>query len=153
MRIVLQRVSRASVTVGSDRVAGIGPGYLLLVAAGEGDGPDEGDVLARKIFNLRIWNDDEGKMNRSITDVGGEFLVVSQFTLYGDVRKGRRPSWLGAAPPEDAEERVEAFAGALEALGGRVSRGRFRSHMEIELVNDGPVTLVLDGEQLGARGR
>jgi len=148
VRVVLQRVSRASVTVEGERLAEIGPGYLLLVAAGSRDGDGEAEKLARKVFNLRVFNDDGGKMNRSISDVDGESLVVSQFTLYGDLRKGRRPSWLGAAAPDVAEERVEAFARALEELGGRVSRGRFRSHMEVELVNDGPVTLILDGAQL-----
>lgn len=152
MRIVLQRVARASVSVEGDRIAGIGRGYLLLVAAGADDTQDEIGRLAQKVFNLRIWNDEEGKMNRSISDVGGEFLVVSQFTLYGDVRKGRRPSWLGAAAPELAEGRVESFAAALEALGGTVGRGRFQTHMEVDLLNDGPVTLILDGAALFPSG-
>ena len=148
MRVVLQRVSRAAVTIGGDRVSEIGRGYLLLVAAGADDGEGEGDRLAEKIVNLRVFPDSEGRMNLPLAEVGGEVLVVSQFTLYGDVRRGRRPSWIGAAPPEVAEERIEAFARALEARGVRVARGVFRADMQVELVNDGPVTLVLDGAAL-----
>ena len=148
MRVVLQRVSRAAVTIGGDRVSEIGRGYLLLVASGVDDGEGEVDRLAEKIVNLRVFPDSEGRMNLPLADVGGEVLVVSQFTLYGDVRRGRRPSWTGAAPPEVAEERIEAFARALEALGVRVARGVFRADMQVELVNDGPVTLVLDGAAL-----
>lgn len=148
MRVVLQRVASASVSVRGEVVASIGPGYLLLVGVGAGDEPDDGRRLAGKIFNLRVFEDGDGKMNRSLTDVDGEILVVPQFTLYGDVRKGRRPSWIGAAPPEVAAERVEAFAGDLESLGARVARGAFREHMEVDLVNDGPVTLLLDGAAL-----
>ena len=148
MRVVLQRVSRAAVTIGGDRVSEIGRGYLLLVAAGADDREGEIDRLAEKIVNLRVFPDSEGRMNLPLADVGGEVLVVSQFTLYGDVRRGRRPSWTGAAPPEAAEERIEAFARALEALGVRVARGVFRADMQVELVNDGPVTLVLDAAAL-----
>ena len=148
MRVVLQRVSRAAVTIGGDRVSEIGRGYLLLVASGADDGEGEVDRLAEKVVNLRVFPDSEGRMNLPLADVGGEVLVVSQFTLYGDVRRGRRPSWTGAAPPEVAEERIEAFARALEALGVRVARGVFRADMQVELVNDGPVTLVLDGATL-----
>jgi D-aminoacyl-tRNA deacylase len=148
MRVVLQRVSRAAVTIGGDRISEIGRGYLLLVASGADDGEGEADRLAEKIVNLRVFPDSEGRMNLPLTDVGGEVLVVSQFTLYGDVRRGRRPSWTGAAPPEVAEERIEAFARALEALGVRVARGVFRADMQVELVNEGPVTLVLDGATL-----
>ncbi len=148
MRVVLQRVSRASVTVGGRRISEIGPGFLLLVGVGTGDRDDEAERLAEKVFILRVFADDEHKMNRSLSDVGGEILVVSQFTLYGDLRKGRRPSWTDAADPAIAEERVEAFARAFEALGARVARGIFGAHMEIDLVNDGPVTLILDGAQL-----
>lgn len=144
MRVLLQRVSRASVTVRDELVSGIGPGLLLLVGVGNEDGFGEYDRLAEKIINLRVFEDEQGKMNRSLADVGGEILVVPQFTLYGDVRKGRRPSWDGAAPPEIAEDRVEAFAKALEARGANVKRGAFREHMQVELVNDGPVTLWLD---------
>ena len=126
----------------------IGRGYLLLVASGADDGEGEVDRLAEKVVNLRVFPDSGGKMNLPLADVGGEVLVVSQFTLYGDVRRGRRPSWTEAAPPEVAEERIEAFARALEARGVRVARGVFRADMQVELVNDGPVTLVLDGAAL-----
>jgi D-aminoacyl-tRNA deacylase len=145
MRVVLQRVSRASVAVDGARVSEIGRGYLLLVAAGVDDREAEWTRIAEKIVNLRIFPDEAGKMNVSLAEIGGEILVVSQFTLYGDVRRGRRPSWTGAAPPEVAEDRVEALARALEERGTRVARGVFGAHMEVELVNDGPVTLVLDG--------
>jgi D-aminoacyl-tRNA deacylase len=144
VRILLQRVSRASVIVRGGVVAEIGPGLLLLVGVGRDDGFGEYDRLAEKIFHLRVFEDEQDKMNRSLADVGGEILVVPQFTLYGDVRKGRRPSWDGAAPPEIAEDRVEAFAKALEARGATVLRGAFREHMQVELVNDGPVTLWID---------
>ncbi|MGQ0670329.1 MAG: D-aminoacyl-tRNA deacylase [Actinomycetota bacterium] len=148
MRIVLQRVARASVRVQGEMVAAIGPGLLLLVAAGGEDRLGEYDRLAEKVFHLRVFPDEDGKMNLALADVGGEILIVPQFTLYGNVRRGRRPSWAGAAPPEVAADRIEAFARALEALGAPVSRGAFREHMEVELVNDGPVTLVLDGADL-----
>ena len=142
MRILLQRVHRASVR--DELVSEIGPGVLLFVGVGADDGFGEYDRLAEKVFHLRVFEDEHGKMNRSVSDVGGEILVVPQFTLYGDVRKGRRPSWAGAAPPEIAEDRVEAFAEALEARGATVRRGAFREHMRVELVNDGPVTLWID---------
>jgi D-tyrosyl-tRNA(Tyr) deacylase len=145
MRVVLQRVARASVDVDGERVSKIGLGYLLLVGIGTDDRADEIERLAEKIVNLRIFADQEGKMNLALADVGGQVLVVSQFTLYGDVRKGRRPSWTGAAEPTIAAERVEAFARALEARGVAVGRGIFGAHMDVELLNDGPVTLVLDG--------
>lgn len=148
MKVVLQRVSRASVKVDGVPISKIGRGYLLLVGVGAED--VEGDVerLADKIVNLRVFADPNGKMNLAIGDVGGEALVVSQFTLYGDVRKGRRPSWTGAAEPELAAQRVEGFARALETRGVRVGRGVFGAHMEVELVNDGPVTMVLDAAGL-----
>ena len=148
MRVLLQRVSRSSVSVRGELVAQIGPGFLLLVGVGSQDAFGEYDRLAEKVFNLRVFEDEGGKMNRSLSDVGGEILVVPQFTLYGDVRKGRRPSWDGAAPPEVAADRVEAFAKALEARGATVRRGAFREHMEVELVNDGPVTLWIDAAAL-----
>jgi D-tyrosyl-tRNA(Tyr) deacylase len=147
VRLLLQRVSRASVTVRGTLVAEIGQGFLLLVGVGKDDAFGEYDRLAEKVFHLRVFEDDEGKMNRSLSDVGGEILVVPQFTLFGDVRKGRRPSWDGAAPPEIAADRVEAFARALEARGAAVKRGAFREHMEVELVNDGPVTLWIDAAE------
>jgi D-tyrosyl-tRNA(Tyr) deacylase len=147
VRVVLQRVSRASVAVGDELVAEIGPGFLLLVGVGRDDGFGAYDRLADKIFNLRVFEDEAGRMNRSLSEAGGEILVP-QFTLYGDVRKGRRPSWVGAAPPEIAGDRVEAFAKALESRGATVRRGAFREHMRVELVNDGPVTLWIDSAAL-----
>jgi D-tyrosyl-tRNA(Tyr) deacylase len=137
-------VSRAAVRVRGRTVAEIGTGLLLLVGVGREDGLGTYDRLAEKVVNLRIFPDAAGKMNRSVLDVAGEILVVPQFTLYGDVRRGRRPSFDGAAPPEIAADRVEAFARALEARGVPVRRGAFREHMEVELVNDGPVTLWID---------
>ena len=148
MRVVLQRVSRASVTVDDVRVAEIGTGFLLLVGAGREDLEGEPERLAEKIANLRVFADAEGKMNLALADVGGEVLVVSQFTLYGDVRKGGRPSWTGAADPGPAAQRVEALALALERRGLTVGRGVFGAHMEVDLLNDGPVTLVLDGAEI-----
>jgi D-aminoacyl-tRNA deacylase len=136
--------------VRGEPVAQIGRGFLLLVGVGAGDPEAHAARLAEKIFHLRVFEDEAGKMNRSLSDVGGEVMVVPQFTLYGDWRKGRRPSWIGAAPPEIAEERVEALAAALESRGARVLRGAFREHMEVDLVNDGPVTLLLDAAELGA---
>jgi D-tyrosyl-tRNA(Tyr) deacylase len=145
MRVVLQRVARASVTVDGELVARIGPGLLLLVGVGRNDADDEPGRLAEKVANLRVLADDEGRMDRSVIDAGGEVLVVSQFTLYGDVRKGRRPSWTAAADPGVAAEGIEAFASALEARGLTVGRGVFGAHMAVELLNDGPVTILLDG--------
>jgi D-tyrosyl-tRNA(Tyr) deacylase len=145
VRLVVQRVSRASVSVGGRTVAQTGPGLLILVGVGQDEDPSEAEWLASKVYHLRIFEDEEGKMNHSLSDVGGEVLVVPQFTLYGDARKGRRPSWAAAASPDVAEGRVEAFALALEALGARVARGAFREHMEVESVNDGPVTILLEG--------
>ena len=144
MRIVLQRVSRAAVSVDGKVVGSIGPGLLVLLGVGEGD--DEGDArrLAAKTAELRVFPDGEGRFNRSLLECGFEALVVSQFTLYGDVRKGRRPSFNGAARQELAEPLVEAYAGALEAFGVKVARGRFGAHMDVELVNHGPVTLIID---------
>jgi D-aminoacyl-tRNA deacylase len=145
VRLVVQRVSRASVSVGARTVAQTGPGLLILVGVGQDEDPSEAEWLASKVYHLRIFEDEEGKMNHSLSDVGGEVLVVPQFTLYGDARKGRRPSWAAAATPDVAEGRVEAFALALEALGARVARGAFREHMKVESVNDGPVTILLEG--------
>ena len=148
MRVVAQRVARASVTVDGARVAKIGIGFLLLVGIGGSDAEGEVDRLAEKIAGLRVFADADGKMNLALDDVGGAALVVSQFTLYGDLRKGRRPSWAAAADPEVAAARVEAFAQALENRGVRVARGVFGAHMEVELLNDGPVTLVLDAARI-----
>ena len=147
MRLVVQRVSRAAVRVRGQTVARIGPGLLVLVGVGQADGgPAEAQRLAGKVFGLRIFEDSEGKMNRSLSEVGGQILVVPQFTLYGDARQGRRPSWARAAPPDVARDRVAYFARALEELGASVERGAFQEHMEVELVNDGPVTILLEGE-------
>lgn len=148
MRVVLQRVSRASVGVDGALISEIGRGYLLLVGVGAKDPEGEAERLAEKIVNLRLFADPNGKMNLAIGDVGGKALVVPQFTLYGDVRKGRRPSWTDAAEPELAAVRVEGFARALESRGLSVGRGVFGAHMEVELVNDGPVTLALDAADL-----
>jgi D-tyrosyl-tRNA(Tyr) deacylase len=148
MRIVLQRVQRASVTVDDERVAEIGRGYLLLVGVGRGDPAEEADRLAEKIVNLRLFADEDGKTNLSVADVGGEVLVVSQFTLYADLRKGRRPSWGQTEDPEVAAERVEALAGAIESRGVQVRRGVFGAVMDVELLNEGPFTLVLDAASL-----
>jgi D-aminoacyl-tRNA deacylase len=144
MRVVLQRVRRASVAVGGAPVAAIGDGYLLLVGIGVSDAPDEVDRMADRIVNLRSFADESGKTNLALADVDGQILVVSQFTLYADLRKGRRPSWTDAAPADVAAERIEAFARALEARGVVVERGVFGAHMDVELLNDGPFTLLLD---------
>lgn len=144
MRVVAQRVSMARVLV-EGRVAGeIGPGLLLLVGAGEGDSADAAERLAEKCAHLRIFEDEEGRFNRSLLDTGGSALVVSQFTLYGDCRKGRRPSFSGALAPEEAEPLVERFARRLQDCGVGVATGRFGAKMKVELTNEGPVTLVLE---------
>lgn len=144
MRLLLQRVSSASVSVDGAVVAAIGPGLLALVGVRRGDGPEEAAWLAEKMANLRIFEDDEGKMNRSVLEVGGEALVVSQFTLYGDARKGRRPGFSDAAPPEEAEPLIEQFVSLLRAAGLPTRTGVFRAHMLVRLDNDGPVTLLLE---------
>ncbi len=145
MRIVLQRVSEASVTVEGERISEIGFGLLLLVGVAQADGEAEADWLAEKIAGLRIMGDEEGKMNRSVTDVGGAVLAVSQFTLLADTRKGKRPSFIGAAMPEEAERLFDHFCERLRAAGvDRVETGRFGAMMSVALVNDGPVTIVLE---------
>lgn len=153
MRAVIQRVSRAEVMVDSELVGQIGTGLLVLVGVGPDDGEVEVEVLADKLVGLRIFPDDEGRMNRSVQDVGGGVLVVSQFTLYGDARKGRRPSFVGAAPPEVAEPLVANLAARVAAAGVQVATGRFGAMMEVDLVNSGPVTLILEvagGRLLGS---
>ncbi len=145
MRVVLQRVKRASVAVEAETVSEIGPGLLLLVGVAQADGEVEADWLAEKIAGLRIMGDDEGKMNRSVRDTGGAVLAVSQFTLLADTRKGKRPSFVGAAPPEEAERLFNYFCERLRTAGvGPVQTGRFGAMMEVALVNDGPVTIILE---------
>jgi D-tyrosyl-tRNA(Tyr) deacylase len=141
---VVQRVTRAVVRVDGETVGEIGRGLLVLVGAAAGDGPADAAALAEKLAGLRIFPDDEGLMNRSVVEAGGAVLVVSQFTLYGDVRRGRRPSFIAAAPPEAAEPLVGLVAEGLQRAGVPCATGRFRAHMEVELLNDGPVTLVLE---------
>jgi len=144
VRAVLQRVSRASVTVDGRVTGQVGRGVLVLLGVGPDDGPEQVSWLARKIAGLRIFEDDAGKMNLGLTDLGGGALVVSQFTLFGDTRKGRRPSFTRAAPPSVAEPLYERFCDALADQGVPVQRGVFGAHMDVELVNDGPVTLILE---------
>lgn len=148
MRAVLQRVTHAKVTVDGQTVGEIGGGLVVLLGVREGDAPEDADKLADKTANLRIFSDAEGKFNLSLLDVGGAALVVSQFTLYGDSRKGRRPSFSDAALPGLAEPLVARFCQSLRALGIRVEEGQFQAHMLVEIHNDGPVTLILDTEDL-----
>ena len=147
MRAVLQRVSRASVRVGGETVGIIGPGLLILLGVGREDGEVEARYLAEKCAGLRIFEDAQGKMNRSVVEVGGSVLVVSQFTLYGDCRKGRRPGFSAAAPPETANRLYLYYVEQLRQLGLSVATGIFQAEMAVELVNDGPVTLLLDSER------
>ena len=148
MRVVVQRVSRARVVV-DDQVTGeIGPGLAVPVAVGRHDRPDTAASVAEKIVHLRIFNDEQGKMNRSVYDTGGAILAVSQFTLYGDARGQRRPSFLEAAGPEQGKALYEELVRALRALGVPVETGVFQAHMSVELVNDGPVTILLDSDKL-----
>lgn len=144
MRVVVQRVSRASVAIGGEVVGEIGPGLLVLAGFTHRDGDDGVAWMAEKLAGLRVFPDDEGKMNRSVLEAGGSALVVSQFTLYGDARKGRRPSFVDAAPPAVAEPLYGRLVSALRELGVPVATGRFGALMAVELVNDGPVTLVLE---------
>ncbi len=144
MRAVVQRVGSASVAVGGERAGAIGRGLLVLLGVTHADTADDAAYLAGKIAGLRVFEDGQGKMNLGAADVGGAVLVVSQFTLYGDCRKGRRPSFDAAAAPPHAEAMYEEFVRRLRVLGVPVSTGVFQAHMQVELVNDGPVTLVLD---------
>jgi D-tyrosyl-tRNA(Tyr) deacylase len=148
MRAVVQRVSRASVSVGGEVVGRIDRGLLVLLGVAEHDTQDDVIQLANKIVGLRIFPDEEGKMNRSLLDVGGRMLVVSQFTLLGDCRKGRRPSFIEAARPEQAVELYRGFVAEARGQGAEVETGRFQEHMDVELINDGPVTLVLDTREM-----
>jgi D-tyrosyl-tRNA(Tyr) deacylase len=144
VRAVVQRVRQAGVTVDGETVGAIGPGLLALVGVTHDDDPAAAAKLAGKIAHLRVVDDDAGVMNRSVLDAGGEVLVVSQFTLYGDTSRGRRPSWIAAARPEHAEPLVEAVVDELRRLGLTVATGRFRTDMQVALVNDGPVTILVE---------
>ena len=144
MRLVLQRVTRAAVRVAGEEVGAIARGVVVLVGVERGDGPDQAAAAARKLAGLRLFEDAEGRMNLATAEVGGAFLVVSQFTLAGSLARGRRPSFDGAAPPAAAEPLVDALVDGLRAAGLPVATGRFRALMEVELVNDGPVTFVLE---------
>jgi len=144
MRALLQRVSRASVTVDGQTISSIGNGLLILLGVGHGDGEEQAKFLAEKIANLRVFEDENGKTNLSILDVKGEAIVVSQFTLYADTRKGRRPSFIDAALPDVAEPLVNRFAELLRVQGVLTQTGKFGAHMEVEIHNNGPVTIWLE---------
>jgi len=148
VRAVIQRVSRAKVTVGGEVAGEIGPGLLVLLGVGSGDTRADADYLAEKTIGLRIFEDSDGKMNRSLSDTGGAMLVVSQFTLYGDVRRGKRPSFDAAAPPQLAKELYEYFVEKIRAAGLHSKKGRFQEMMQVELINEGPVTILLDSGKL-----
>jgi D-tyrosyl-tRNA(Tyr) deacylase len=148
MRAVLQRVTGARVLVDGSVAGQIGPGLMALIAVGREDTAATASSMAEKIVNLRIFGDEQGKMNRSLLDVGGAVLAVSQFTLYGDARGQRRPSFIQAAPPEQGKALYEEFVRALQALRVRVATGVFQTHMSVEIVNDGPVTILLDSDKL-----
>ena len=147
MRAVVQRVKRAEVRVGEEVAGRIEAGLVVLLGVGKSDTPASAEVLAEKIANLRVFDDDQGRMNRSLRETGGQALCVSQFTLYGDCRKGRRPSYDQAAPPDQALSLYESFVESLRKLGIRTETGRFRAMMDVELTNDGPVTLLLDSDR------
>jgi D-tyrosyl-tRNA(Tyr) deacylase len=144
MRALVQRVTRARVHVGDDVVGEIGPGLCVLVGVTHDDDSSVARKLAEKVWHLRVFDDDDGVMNRSVADTTGKVLVVSQFTLYGNTEKGRRPSWIEAARPEHAEPLVDEMVRELRSLGATVETGRFRTEMQVELVNDGPVTVMLE---------
>lgn len=151
MRALVQRVSEASVTVEARTVGAIGRGLLVLLGVGHSDDQQDSQLLARKVVQLRIFEDDGGRMNRSVLDVGGSVLVVSQFTLYADVRKGNRPSFVGAAPPERAQALYRSFCDRVAAQGAPVQHGEFAARMAVRLINDGPVTIWLDTATLPGR--
>lgn len=148
MRAVVQRVSEASVSVEGKSVARIGPGLLVLLGVGRGDTEEDAESLAEKVVHLRVFPDEAGQMNRSVLDMGGEVLVVSQFTLYGDCRKGRRPSYADAAPPEEASRLYQGFVSRVQESGLAVQEGVFRAMMDVSLVNRGPVTILLDSRKM-----
>jgi D-aminoacyl-tRNA deacylase len=147
MRAVVQRVSRARVTVTSEVTGEIGPGLLVLLGIGQNDSENDAIYLAEKIAGLRVFEDEQGKMNLSVQQVGGSVLAVSQFTLYGDVRRGKRPSFDSAAPPQEARELYDFFVKQIRSTGLRCETGRFQEMMQVELVNEGPVTILLDSEK------
>lgn len=148
MRAVVQRVKRASVTVDDKVVSEIKKGLLILLGVAKEDTPTDIDYLANKVANLRIFQDEGGKMNLSLLEIGGEALVVSQFTLYGDCRRGRRPSFTAAAQPEKADEMYQGFIAALRRMRIKTKGGIFQAYMDVELLNDGPVTILLDSRKL-----
>lgn len=148
MRAIIQKVTRASVTVENELVSEIGNGYMVLLAVKETDDKDDLSYIKRKISNLRIFEDTEGKMNLSLKDTGGEILLISQFTLYGDARKGNRPSFTESAGLEKANDYYEKLRDELIDEGFNVKTGKFQAHMEVSLVNDGPVTIILDSERI-----
>lgn len=146
MKALLQRVTRASVSIGGEVVGKIGPGLVVLVGVASGDTGSEAQYLAQRTVNLRIFPDEEGKFNLSVLDIKGELLIVSQFTLLADTRKGRRPSFVEAAPPTQAEELIEKFIAEARASGLKVETGQFQQYMQVEIHNDGPVTIMLDSQ-------
>lgn len=148
MRAVVQRVSSARIRVESECVGEMGEGLLALVGVGRDDGQEQAEELARKLVHLRVFKDEDGRMNRSLIETGGQLGVVSQFTLFGDARRGRRPSYTDAAPPEQAEPLIRAVVEAASAAGVAVITGRFRAMMDVELVNAGPVTILLDTDRV-----
>ena len=148
MRVVLQRVKAASVSVDGKEISGIGKGLAILIGVGKGDSIAEAKTLAEKTAYLRIFEDDQGKMNLSVLDIGGEALVVSQFTLYADCRRGRRPGFDPAAPPDEANNLYEKFVECLTTLGVHTKTGQFQAHMLYKIENDGPVTILLDSNEL-----
>ncbi|MBC8233559.1 D-tyrosyl-tRNA(Tyr) deacylase [bacterium] len=148
MRAVVQRVKRASVTVDNKVVSEISKGLLILLGVAKEDTSADIDYMANKVANLRIFQDEQGKMNLSLLEIGGEALVVSQFTLYGDCRKGRRPSFIAAAQPEKADEMYQVFITTLNKIGINTKGGIFQAYMDVELINDGPVTIILDSQKL-----
>jgi D-tyrosyl-tRNA(Tyr) deacylase len=154
MRVVLQRVSLASVTVSGEVAGAIGPGLVVLVGVARDDGERDADYLADKVINLRVFPDDEGRMNRSLLETGGELLVISQFTLYGDCRKGRRPDFTSAAPPDEARHLYDYFVRALrERCNIRIITGVFQAEMDVSLTNRGPVTVICDSKKRPVKSR
>ncbi|MGE5416431.1 MAG: D-aminoacyl-tRNA deacylase [Acidobacteriota bacterium] len=148
MRAVVQRAQRGKVTVDDRTIGEVGQGLVVLIGVKDGDGAVDADYIADKIVNLRIFEDEEGKMNHSVSDLGGQVLAISQFTLYGDVRKGRRPSFTGAAPPEEGLAWFNRVVEEIRKRGITVATGEFGEHMVVEIINDGPVTIILDSQRI-----